>query len=836
MTISPAPAAAMTTHAAASVADDSSSGDEEMDPLSGESRAVSSIPYISLLLRAKVLEQAMEGLNTSRRNSLLSSSRRGGPADNNNNNNQASDPAKRMLRKGTKSFCMNFTLSTGDDGLDDLVNFTLSTGDDGLDDLVNSISSEGADRNTLILQAAVALWENHRKAAALRRWREILQVSTDSFQLTDAVDINNEARRILHNAETVHIATENAMAASAPVISPRAGSKSYDTVMAVKFARGDLDLLVVWARKLQVKTFPRGVDDTSVRETMKYLRFRQYQDGEALFFEGEIGEIFYFLFQGSVAVYVGSSKSQLKNVEGTRRTARIQEKPDLKQLGKRVFAYRTGEGFGETAMFTNDAIRTASAIAVGTCEVCELPKEIYKRTLKKYHQQFFEQAQKINFIQRVSLFKDWQRHRLSTVADVLEKRKLAFGDYLLAEGKTVLTSCFFVLSGLIKLTKHIDIAPPPFSEDTNQSTKKKPKHRIQMDIELQMLTVAEIVALEALTEPNKRVTYNAVAASANVELYVLKEVDARSFLGSLQSSLYQRVREMCVNEKSYRDARLNNVRHTFREQETLKRDTDLLRSQDDFAEVEQNEQSVVNALDAKADAALQGTNGGASSLICASAAPYLPHLRATNLMEFTKTPYIPRSPSSRVDHEALNAISSPKMLSTCAKNFIFENSNTLASDYPERLRLHFPPAPAINNRSLVEKVTSLMSPMSPPPSNLSTTTASPRHSARRRRPTTENREDQRVLDQQMKRLYDAKMHWDAGKKDFVLLSPSAVKNAAPSSTIGRAAAANVVRPTALHQELKSTQEAARKLVEDHLRKVSQRQSEAPGQTSFLHFF
>lgn len=818
MTISPtAPAATATVHAV-SIADDSSSDDEELDPLGDECRVASPTPYVSLLLRAKVLEQVTEGLNT-RRNSLVNSSRRGS-----SDSNQANDPSKRMLRKSIKSSSRSFRMS-----------FVLNTGDDGLDDLVNFISSESANRGSLIVQATLALWEQHRKAAALRRWKDILQVGLDAFQLTDSVDINDEARKILHNAESIRIVTENA-AASAP-ISPRAGSKSYDSVMAVKFTRGDLDLLVVWARKLQTKTFPRGVDDTSIRETMKFLRFRQYQDGEALFFEGEIGEIFYFVFQGTVAVYVGSSKSQLKNVEGTRRTARIQEKPDLKQIGKRVFAYRTGEGFGETAMFTNDAIRTASAIAVGACEVCELPKEVYRRTLKKYHQQFFEQAQKINFIQRVSLFKDWQRHRLGSIADILEKRKLAFGDHLLVEGKTALTTCFFVLSGLIKLTKHIDIAPPPFSKDSNQSTKKKPKHRIQMNIELQTLAAAEIVALESLMEPNKRVAYSAVAASANVELYVLKEVDARGFLGSVQSSLFQRIRHMCMDEKSYRNTRFENARHTFREQEALKRDTDLLRSQDDFAEVEQNEQSVVNALNAKADAALQGTNaaagGGALSLICASAAPYLPHLRATNLLEFTKAPYIPMSPASRVDHEAMNAILSPKMLSTCAKNFIFENSNTLASDYPERLRLHFPPAPATNNRSLVEKITSLMSPQ-PPPSN--TTTSSPRHLARRRRPTTENRDDQRVLDQQMKQLYDAKMHWDAGRKDFVLLPPSssAAKNA--SSTIGRAAATNVVCPTALHQELKSTQDAARKLVEDHLRKVNQRQSEAPEQASFLHFF
>lgn len=832
--VSASAAATVAISPSAASADDCDSNDDdsedcEMDPLSDEANRAMGVPYISLLARAKVLEQVMEG--PQRRNSLVLSSSRDSSDDNQvgsalgaamASGPGAPDPSKRMFKKTAKT-TRSFRMS-----------FMLNSGDDGLDDLVNNISSEGTDRRTLVIHAALALWEHRRQAAALRCWKEVLVINTNVLELTKTGDLNEEARRILYSAEATRAAIENA-AASAP-ISPRAGSQSFDVVMPVKFARGDLDLLVVWAREMQAKTFPRGVEDAAIREAMKYVRFRQYQDGDALFFEGEIGEIFYFLFQGTVAVYVGSSKSQLKNVEGTRRTTRIQGKPDLKQLGKRVFAYRTGEGFGETAMFTNDAIRTASAIAVGSCEVCELPKEIYRRTLKKFHQQFFEQAQKINFVQRVALFRDWQRVRLSAVADLVEKRKLAFGDHLVVEGSTVLTSCYFVLTGLVKLTKYIDMAPPPLGTSTNQSTSKKPKHRIQMNIELQTLGIADIVALEALLEPNSRATYSAVAASASVEVYVLKEVDARSILGSAQSALYQRVREMCMHERHLRAARLNSARQTFQDHEVLKRDAELLQSQDDFDNAEQLEQSTRKALDARANAALQGANVATSPLLSASAAPYLPHLRAASLLEITKTPFVPMSSACRAELDAMTAIASPKMLSTCAKNFIFEHANTLASDYPERLRLHFPAAPPVN-RSLVEKVTALMSPVSPTTSSAaspsSSVTMSPRQTARRIKPTSESRDEQRVLGQQMQRLHESKMHWDAARKDFVLLPPPAAK---PSIAKATGATTHPVRPTTLHHELKATQDAARKLVEDHLRKVNQRRSEAPGQATFLHFF
>ncbi|KAF1324088.1 hypothetical protein FI667_g10075, partial [Globisporangium splendens] len=675
----------MTTSASSSTASvGDASDDESCDPVSNEdesSRVAATVPYTSLQVRGRVIEQEREGLQ---RRSLLqkSLSPRRGSTETTTDNQPHDAVDKRMLKRSAKSFRMGFVLNAGNDGLDELV---------------NNISSEGHDRGTLFVQATLALWEYRRKAAALRRWKEILQVGSDSFQLFEDLNVNDEARKILYSMEATRIAMENA---ALVVASPRPGSSNskheMSAVSAAKLSRRDLDLLVIWARQMQPKAFPHGVDDTSIREAMKFLRFRQYEDGDALFFEGEIGELFYFLFQGTVAVYVGASTSHLKAVHGTRRNeARRQidgQKPDLTQLGKRVFAYRTGEGFGETAMFTNDAIRTASAIAVGTCEVCEMTKEVYRRTLKKYYQQFFEQGQKINFMQRVPLFKDWQRVRLSSVADVLEKRKLAFGDKLLIEASSVLHCCYFVLSGLVKITKHIDLAPPPFNEDTaHQSTRKKPRHRIQTNIELQTCGSTGIVALEALMEPNSRATYTAVAASANVELYVLKETDARSFLGSSQPSLFQRVREICRHERLDRQSRLDAVRHTFHEHETLKKDAELLQSQDHFAEDEDREQSVHDALAAKAEAALRATNAGASPLLCATAAaPYLPHLRASKLLAFGRNQtYVPMNPATRVDLETMAAISSPKMLSTCAKNFIFENSDTLTSEYPDRLRLHF---------------------------------------------------------------------------------------------------------------------------------------------------
>ncbi|TYZ60767.1 hypothetical protein PybrP1_005047 [[Pythium] brassicae (nom. inval.)] len=790
----------MTTGPSVSTAKEASD-DEDESPQSDDEQQrdeAPTAPYTSLVARARVLEQVVAGWSP-RRNSLLG---RRGSSENNAAPLELGGQLPRPSSKAARSFRTSFALTTGDDGLDDLV---------------KNISSEGTDRCTLVLRAALAVWERHRPAAALRRWKEILRVRSDPL-LVRSEDVNDEARRILLAAESARVASENAAATAAAAVAARAGS-SADSAVAVKFARRDLDVLVVWARQLQAKTFPAGVDDTSVREAMKYLRFRQYEDGEALFFEGEVGDTFYFVFQGTVAVYVGASKAQRQRVQegvagaGRRGAARLQGKPDVAQLGARVFAYRTGEGFGETAMFTADAVRTASAVAAGACAVCELPKEVYRRTLKKAHQQFFAQAQKVNFLQRVALFRDWQRGRLGAVADVLEKRKLAFGDALLVEGALAPPACFFVLSGLVTLTQQLAVGAAPLSP-------RPSRHRgagVRRSVELQTLGVADIVGLDALVELTARAAYSAVAASASVELYVLKEADARGLLGGAQSAFSQRVRETCALERSAHDARLANARLALLAHEALAQDAELLRSRDDSVESARSEQAARAALAARAEATLQATSGAtaASPLGVRGAAPYLPHLRATNLLELAPAPpFVPLAAASRVEHEALGAVAAPKMLSLCAKNFVFANANALASDYPARLRLSFPPAP-VANRALVERITTLMAPVCPTSGLAAQASASPRRAARRVVPTIERRDDQHVLEQQLARLQDAKMHWDAARRDFVLLPPT---SSAPARGAALAAAPPAVRQTALHHELRATQESARRLVEDHLRK------------------
>ncbi|KAG4237907.1 hypothetical protein PC116_g14033 [Phytophthora cactorum] len=286
----------------------------------------------------------------------------------------------------------------------------LVAGDDQLDDLLEAVSESNnssenllrSEQDALVLQAVLGLWMCHQEARGFRRWKESTLTQIDLQALIDAgVDVHEEARQLLLTAETKRRLLAN----------ERRVPNDDDKWMAANFFYAEFDLLLAWARHTQPKTF-RGVDDNTMREVLRYLRFSQYQEGEAIFFQGDKGDVFYLVLQGSVGIY-GAKRTQpdkqkrrgdsAASKRGSVRNAR--EKPDMTLMGPRMFTYRAGESFGETAMFTNAAARTATAIAFGAtssgsgtgsvCELCELSRAVYSRTLKKFHQHSFTQAQRI---------------------------------------------------------------------------------------------------------------------------------------------------------------------------------------------------------------------------------------------------------------------------------------------------------------------------------------------------------------------------------------------------------------------------------------------------------
>ncbi|KAG1689882.1 hypothetical protein DVH05_018697 [Phytophthora capsici] len=733
-------------------------------------------------------------------------------------------------------------LAASDDHLDDLLK--------GVADSINSPDHLPSEKEALILQAVLGLWTCRQEARGFRRWKESTLSRVDlQASMAAGVNVHEEARQLLLTAET----KRRLIANERPI------PTDDDKWMAANFSYAELDLLLAWARHTQPKTF-RGVDDNTTREALRYLRFTQYQDGEAIFFQGDKGDVFYLILDGSVGIYGAKRPDKPKRRQSASSgkrgsSANTREKPDMNLMGPRMFTYRAGESFGETALFTNAAVRTATAIAFGAatpgsssgtvCELCELSRGVYSRTLKRFHQHFFTQAQCVNFTQRIFLFRDWPRPRVVEVAEVLELRRISFGSILLTEGVSPLSHCFFVLSGCVNITTQMGTSSSTANDSTSTSTLKKSRHKTQFSIELHTVRVGEIVALEALLEeddPPAKVTYTAVGGSADVEVYALKRTDGQEFLASSAVNIIHQIQALCNSERLQREQRLEIAQRAFRERERTNKkhrleleneafELGLTDKQQQHRKKQQELEELNQSLAHEDPTSLQK--------------PYLRHLDPVKLL----------GPSD--DQQKLNqgvevttclgeVAVPPKMLSNLVKNFVVRDWDTLAEDYAQRLTLQLP-------------VRNCLSPLLKciPPSltcRADTIPLTPIHTTRRKQaPVTlsaRNHAERQTRDSHMRQLsmdYDAKVHWDPDKKKFVLLQMlSDTEDKLQPRASGALAADNPSRGettrdqslhrTKLHYQLQTAQISARKLSEQHIRKQDERSCGTAPSSTFVHFF
>jgi len=752
----------------------------------------------------------------------------------------------------------------------------LTASDDHLDDILKGVADSinspdhlpRSEKDSLILQAALGLWVRRHEARGFRRWKESTLHRVDLPALIAAgVDVHEEARQLLLGAETKRRLLVNERQAPPD-------QDDDDKWMAADFSYAEL---LAWARHTQPKTC-RGVDDNTLREALRYLRFHQYQDGEAIFFQGDKGDVFYLVLDGSVGIYGAkrtpqTEKQKRKQSNSAAKTRPGREKPDLNRMGPRIFTYRSGESFGETALFTSAAVRTATAIAFGSttsganagsvCELGELSRAIYSRTLKRFHQHFFTQAQRVNFTQRVFLFRDWPRPRVVEVAEVLELRRISFGSVLLTQGVSPLSHCFFVLSGSVNITTQLETGSHVQDEPSSvqgAAALKKARRRAQFTAELHTVRVGDIVAMEALLEDDgstTRVTYTAVGGSADVEVYALKRTDGRAFLADSTTNILQQVQSICALERAHRDERIQVARRALAERDAGLKKHRLELENEAFelglTDQQQHQRRKQQELEDLNKLANPATSRGPLGL----QRPFLRHLDPAKLLvgvdENTPVARVPEEPrvltrDFEIDTSLGEVAVPPKMLSTLVKNFIVRDWDTLADDYAQRLTLQLP-------------VRSPLSPLThrvPPSMTCRSDTMVPNqmHTARRRRaPSTKSArldDERQTRDAHMRQLnmdFDAKMHWDADKKNLVLLAlptseaskqPPTQQSSSPllAMDLSRCRKADTsadesVHRTKLHYQLHTAQISARKLSDEHTRKQERSASGPP--TSFVHF-
>ncbi|GMF45859.1 unnamed protein product [Phytophthora fragariaefolia] len=198
-------------------------------------------------------------------------------------------------------------------------------------------------------------------------------------------------------------------------------------------SKTDIDML---SEYLQTLKFFRSLPKSFVRELCSVVDFLTLPAGACVFREGEVGDLFYIIFSGSVDVNINS-----KDIKGN------------VQLTKLV-NLTEGAHFGELALMKGRGVRSATVITREECQLLVICEKDYNSTLRRMQKK--DMAKRVGVLDQIPMFQtpEWTGELLKELSYVLLEQKLATGSVLYSQGDRA-THVYFVVRGELVVTKEI---------------------------------------------------------------------------------------------------------------------------------------------------------------------------------------------------------------------------------------------------------------------------------------------------------------------------------------------------------------------------------------------
>ena len=187
----------------------------------------------------------------------------------------------------------------------------------------------------------------------------------------------------------------------------------------------------------QVSFFRQLTDEQQKLELCRYITFERVQRGDIVFQEGSHGVTFYIIFSGAVKILVVDDR--FKATPG--------------HLGSCVAVLEDGDSFGELALLGNGERKATAQAAMDTL-MLKVEKEHYETSLGHVHA--VEHATRVNFLQRVFLFNDWDDEMLTKLAMVVSCRKYPKHSTIIQQG-TMTNYMYFIVSGKCRILKRMEL-------------------------------------------------------------------------------------------------------------------------------------------------------------------------------------------------------------------------------------------------------------------------------------------------------------------------------------------------------------------------------------------
>lgn len=200
--------------------------------------------------------------------------------------------------------------------------------------------------------------------------------------------------------------------------------------------KSDVEMLSAYLATLK---FFRALPKTFVRELCTVVDLLKLPPNVTVFREGEVGDLFYIIFAGSVDVVVGS-----KDVRGNAQQTKLINLTD-------------GAHFGELALLKGRGVRSATVVTREACQLLVICERDYSATLRRMQKE--DLAKRVGVLDQIPVFQtpEWTGELLKEMSYVLSEHKLPTGAVLFAQGDKAL-QVFFVVRGELVVTK--DVADP----------------------------------------------------------------------------------------------------------------------------------------------------------------------------------------------------------------------------------------------------------------------------------------------------------------------------------------------------------------------------------------
>ncbi|TMW59027.1 hypothetical protein Poli38472_007172 [Pythium oligandrum] len=195
----------------------------------------------------------------------------------------------------------------------------------------------------------------------------------------------------------------------------------------------DIDMLSEYLHTLK---FFRGLPGSFVRELCTVVDFVTFPQGSYVFREGEVGDLFYVIFSGSVDVIVSSQDAKGQ----TQQT--------------KLINLTEGSHFGELALMKGHGIRSATVRTREECKLLVICEKDYNATLRRMQRE--DLAKRVGVLDHIPMFQtpEWTGELLKEMSYVLVEQRLASGAVLFEQGEKA-QHVYFVVRGELLVTKDI---------------------------------------------------------------------------------------------------------------------------------------------------------------------------------------------------------------------------------------------------------------------------------------------------------------------------------------------------------------------------------------------